>query len=104
MKREELWLIGGLALAAYLILRKPFVIAGEAAQAVVNFGGKVGSVVYDIVNPAPAGEMLFYTVNFPDGSRHAIPSGIVSTGGFFEYAGNRYRLGMMDGKRIAVPA
>lgn len=105
MRREEIWLIAGIALAVYFVLRKPFEIAGQAAEAVTEFGGKVGSVIYDIVNPSQTGEMLYYTPLFPDGTRHAIASGSVRSGGYFTYQGAEYRLGYSPEKklRLAVP-
>jgi hypothetical protein len=48
-----------------------------------------------------AGEGTYYQVTFPDGTRHAVPSGTVASSGAFTYQGVRYVLGTQNGQRVA---
>jgi hypothetical protein len=52
---------------------------------------------------AALGSMIYYSVIFPDGARHAIGDADIDKQGFFTYAKVRYRLGVSaTGSRVAV--
>lgn len=49
------------------------------------------------------GDSLYYTIGFPDGSRHAIPSSSVQKNATFQYQNMWYQMLMgKDGKRYAA--
>jgi len=66
--------------------------------------GAVGGWIAGLLSSDDAGESLYYTVTFPDGARHAIPSLSVAANGTFTYAGKKYLLGHTGTTRVARPA
>jgi hypothetical protein len=62
---------------------------------------KFGEWVGGVFAPGSAGESSYYTVYFPDGTRHAVPASTVSKTGVFSYDDRRYVLGRQDGKNVA---
>lgn len=84
---RKLLLYGGLAVGGYFVVTKLFSkAAGAVGDAFEAAGSSVGETLFNFFNPDPTGEMLFYMVNFPDGSRHSIGSREVSSTGIFTYA------------------
>lgn len=92
---NTLLVLGALAVGGYLVYRT----INKVGDSLATFGGAIGSGLYDLFHKNQAGEQLHYTVKFPDGSQHAVPSGTVSADGIFSYGGKRYRLAI--DKRIA---
>lgn len=91
--RVEKWLpylaLAGVAYAGYKLISKVGGAAASAAQSIISapgqFGSAVGIQLYDWIHPNTAGESLFYVVNFPDGTRHAIGASTVADDGGFSY-------------------
>lgn len=76
-------------------------VLGGAPDAV---GNKIGSGLYGLFGAPTPGSGTFYTVTFPDGSRHAIDSSLVDpTTGVFAYNSTPYSLGVdpATGLRVA---
>lgn len=106
--------VGVIAVGGYLVWKLFQLVTGigEGATAIVKgvgtlprtIGEAIGSGLFDLFHPDAAGESLYYTATFPDGARHAIPSGSVDAGGRFSYAGLRYQLVTQKetGLRVAV--
>jgi len=102
-------LIGAAGFVAY----KLFGFVGGAAKEGLKYlntaGEALGSKLFDLFHPNAVGESLYYTVTFPNGARHAIPSGAVDSAGQFDYvqpplAARRYQLLTgKDGLRYAAP-
>lgn len=82
-------------------------IASGTKKALNSLGSAIGSGLFDLFWPASdqVGEMLFYTVTFPDGARHAIASGSVNGGGQFTYNNIRWQMLIEKSSkmRYAVP-
>lgn len=77
----------GIGFALYYFL--PKLIAQGAQQglkALNSVGSALGTGLYDLIHPNELGETTFYMVNFPNGSRHSIPSSQVNAKGQFRYA------------------
>lgn len=90
--------IGGIGYLVYQIYS-----AGSAAKAALNsVGSAIGTGLYDYFHPNETGEMLYYTVEFPDGQRHAVGSKTVDTSGRFTWGGRRYQLLVDKGKPTGV--
>lgn len=66
-----------------------------------NVGSWIGGL---IPVKGGTGDMLFYSVTFPDGARHAIGESAVAKDGTFTYDGRRYVMYLQDGKRMARAA
>lgn len=87
---KDIAILAAIAVAIYYLTRG----AKSVSNALTSTGETIGSTLYDWFNPNPVGETLFYTVIFPDGSKHAIPSGAVSnrqfinSGNGVNYAGD----------------
>jgi hypothetical protein len=74
-------------------------LLGGAPQAV---GETLSRWTYDILNGDDIGETTFYTVTFPDGTKHAIGATTVSKSGAFAYNGKTYTLYVdASGKKFA---
>lgn len=101
--------VGGIGLALYYLwptISALFSGVSSAASAVgtatTAAGNATGGALFDLFNPGAAGNLVYYTVNFPDGSTHTVPSNIVDGNGYFTYAGNNYVLiTPASGNRIA---
>jgi hypothetical protein len=89
--------IGGVALYAVNQLTG---IGKNIAGGFRNAGEALGSKLFDLFHPNPVGETLYYTVEFPDGRRHSIPSGTVNADGVFTWVGNSVQQG--DGRRYRL--
>lgn len=104
MKTKDWLLLGALGFAAYYAYKK---FTGAAAL-LTSAGEAAGGAVYELFHPDTVGETLFYTVSFPGGVNHAVPSRSVATDGTFTYQGTNYRL-MVDRtkatgiNKVAVP-
>lgn len=57
----------------------------SAGQFLSNTGESIGGSVFDIFHPNAAGDLLYYTVNFPNGVRHSIASSLVDSNGQFDF-------------------
>ena len=54
--------------------------------------GTIGTKLFNWTHPDSVDENLFYTIKFPDGSKHAIGSTSVAGDGTFSYQDVRYKL------------
>lgn len=91
---EKILFYGALIGAAYLLFktyRAGKAIAGAAGAAASAAGTAVANV-YEWFVPFDTGENLFYTVQFPDGTKHAIGSRTIASDGSFLYNNVRYRM------------
>lgn len=79
MDRKTLLLLALLGLGGYYLYRK----AADVVKVFRNAGEALGSGLFDLFHPDPVGETLFYTVLFPDGQRHAVPSRAVANDATF---------------------
>ena len=111
----EKWLTWGAIGAGLYLAWKTYSGLSAAADVLANTGSAIGSGLYDFFHPDAVGETLFYTVNFPDGSRHSVPSSVVAGDGWFRNAhltpnyagdGRTYRIVKRKGTAMlyAVPA
>jgi hypothetical protein len=100
--------IGFVYILSRKILSDTVGAVGDAASAVndarVSLGSSIGETIFEWFNkPAGGSSDLYYTVLFPDGTRHAIASPDVSSDGYFNYQGVRYRMGTNgENTRVAV--
>lgn len=92
MRNLEKYLPYLLAGAGLYLVFKLVKAGSEASQILTNTGSAIGSSLYDVFHPDQLGEMVFYTVTFPDNSRHAIGSRDVGADGSFTWAGERWRM------------
>jgi hypothetical protein len=89
---------GGLSTPAAVVNQ---LTGGLAADAGEGIGGGLFSI-FGSTSSAP--DATYYTVYFPDGSRHAINASSVDSNFRFSYGGNVYSLGQDgSGNRIATP-
>lgn len=94
LKIETVLTVAAVGVGAYLVY-KLFNTAASAAGAVgaaVQQGyqstvSALGSGLYKLFGPADIGTNLYYTVTFPDNSRHAVPSNTVDSTGAFTWTG-----------------
>lgn len=78
---------------------------GGTINSALPFLDDVGSWIGGLIPvKGGTGDMLFYSVTFPDGARHAIGESAIQKDGTFTYEGRRYVLYMQDGKRYARAA
>lgn len=76
-------------------------IGGAPAALGEGIGGGLFSI---FGSSSSAADATYYTVTFPDGSRHAIKSANVDSTGNFAYGGTNYRLGDDgSGNKLATP-
>lgn len=74
---------------------------GQVLETAQNRTANIIEYLFPLVNP---NSMMTYTVNFPDGSRHAVPGESVNEAGYFLWRGAWYRLMQnADGQKVAVP-
>lgn len=111
---EKILTWGAIGVGLYLALKVVGII--EATGSVLKSSGEaIGSGLFDFFHRDQVGEMTFYTVMFPDGQKHTVPSRAVDSNGFFvnrnlspNYAGDgkRYRILVRksDGAKSAVLA
>jgi hypothetical protein len=88
---EKFAVYAALAFALYSVYK---VYRGTKAvtDALHNAGSAAGSAIFDWFHPDQVGETIFYTVQFPDGSKHAIASRAVGSDGGFLFNNVRYRI------------
>jgi hypothetical protein len=80
MKSRDTLMIAALGgVLVYLLYRT----TTAAARALASAGEALGSGLFDLFHPDPVGEVLYYSVKFPDGSTHAVPSRSVTSAGRF---------------------
>lgn len=110
MKLEKIAAYVGIAGGAYLLFKLLNLgsAVGSAASAVGNAltstGESIGGALFDWIHPKAAGESLYFTTQFLDGSKHAIPSLSVDIFGRFTYNGVRYlMMSSATVPHIAVP-
>jgi len=103
MKLDSLVTLG-IAGALVYAIAKVTGAAGATGRALSSVGSAIGSGLYEFFHPNAAGESLYYTATFPDGSRHAIPSSAVNSSGIFTRESVRYQLltDKATGARYAV--
>ena len=65
-------------------------------------GESIGGALFDWWHPNAAGAGVTYIVQFPDGSKHAVNDTSVDGNGVFQYQGVNYKLGVVNGQKIAV--
>jgi hypothetical protein len=75
---------------------------GLSGGALASLGESIGSGLFSVFGQKPAGPSTYYTVSFPDGSKHAIGDTSVDPSGQFTYSGLRYQLGVVNGQRVAT--
>lgn len=109
---EKILTWGAIGVGLYLALKVVGII--EATGSVLKTSGEaIGSGLFDFFHRDQVGEMLFYTVMFPNGQKHAVPSRAVSRDGLFRnsnlsstYAGDgkmyRILVRKSDGMKSAV--
>ena len=98
----EKWLTwGAIAGVAYLAYQAVSTVA-SVKGALNSLGSALGSGLYDLFHPDQTGEMLYYTVQFPDGERHAVGSRTVDGSGRFTWGGRRYQLLVDKGVKKGV--
>jgi hypothetical protein len=104
-------LVWGMVIVGGLVAYKLFDWGKKGVAALNEFGEAAGGAVYEFFHPDTVGEMLFYTVKFPDGQFHAVPSRSVDSSGIFTnsnlspfYAGDGKRYRIMVDKKAATAA
>ena len=66
---------------------------------------QLGETIASWVAPGDDTENVYYTVIFPDNSRHAVGASTVDSSGYFTYSSKRYRLGVNQAnQKVAVAA
>jgi hypothetical protein len=77
---------------------------GGAPQAIGESGPVQGLLDKIFGAPKSSGDSTFYTVTFPDGSRHSVPASTVDAQGDFTYNGQFFSLAIdpTSGYRVAV--
>ena len=97
-KLKDWLMIGGGVLAAWWLYQQVTAVH----TALKSAGEKVGGAVFDALHPNAAGESLFYTVRFSNGS-FSIPSGDVLRDGSFMFRGVQFWMrNDAQGMRYAV--
>jgi hypothetical protein len=67
-------------------------------------GESIGSGLFSLFGPKDTSPSVYYSVQFPDGSKHAIGDTSVDSTGNFSYGGVTYRLGDDGyGHKLATP-
>lgn len=79
MKTKDWLLLALFGAGAYFLYRT----STAAQRALATAGEAIGSGLFDLFHPDQVGETLFYTVAFPDGQNHAVPSRSVNSAGRF---------------------
>lgn len=124
---ERLLLVAGLGVGGYLLYKlyntvtnpnagTPYEgtgIVGTAANilntasggALAATGTSISGALFNWFNPNPAGTMVFYTTQFPDGTMNAVPSDTLDGQGNFNYNGAAYIMKQdASGNHVAVAA
>lgn len=84
---------GSILLAAPRAIDSALEELGLPPESLEKAGGAIGRGIYAATNAFnPAMEALYYTVNFPDGARHAIASSAVDARGRFKYVNVMYQI------------
>ncbi len=97
-RKEDLIVYGIVGVGLYILYKKLAPHIPDLPQ----IGANVGGALYEWINPYP-GQDMYYTVTFPDGSRHTVHSTDVSNTGAFSYGGQNYLLKTnAAGQRVAV--
>lgn len=79
----KLALVAGGAYALYWFFTSGLAkIGGAVGSAVTQVGASIGGGLYEWLHSNAAGDLLYYTITFPNGSRHAIPASDVHNGEF----------------------
>lgn len=88
MNNRDLVVYGALAAAIFYAFSR----FDKAKEVLKDLGSAIGSGLFDLFHPDQTGDMLFYTVKFPDRSQHSVPSKSVSSTGRFNRDGVQYQL------------
>lgn len=108
---EKILVWGGVALAVYFVvwpaLSTLFLIKDAAGAAIQTSRDALASGLYAVFGPTLKNESLFYSVRFPDGQIHSVPSMAVASDGSFtnanltpSYAGDGKRYRMLIDTRV----
>jgi hypothetical protein len=82
----KLALVLGSAYAVYWIITRALPQLGVAvAGKLSEVGESIGGGLYEWLHPNASGTMVYYTITFPNGSRHALPSDSIGSDGRFDY-------------------
>jgi hypothetical protein len=65
-------------------------------------GESLGGWLYSAFNKTPDPTAPVYIVQFPDGAKHGVDSNNIDGSGYFSYAGQRFRLGQVNGQKVAT--
>jgi hypothetical protein len=68
-------------------------VNGLTGGAAASGGESIGSGLFSLFGSSPSGSSVYYTVNFPDGSKHAIGDATIDSNNRFTYNGAQYILG-----------
>lgn len=82
------WITWGLIAGGIYVVYQVVTTIKATGEVLGNAGSAIGTGLYDFFHRDPLGESVYYTVTFPDGSRHSIPSRSVDNGGLFRNTGN----------------
>lgn len=84
---EKILTWGAIGVVGYLALEVMGFLK-SAKDTVTDFGGSIGRGLYDWFHPDTVGEKIMYTVRFPDGVFHSVPSLSVGNDGTFTNKGS----------------
>lgn len=86
-------------------LSTPAALVNQTLGGLPAAGGEaLGGGLFSVFGPTDTTSSTYYTVTFPDGSRHAIGNASVDSNNRFQYGGNTWILGNDgSGNRIATP-
>jgi hypothetical protein len=65
-------------------------------------GEALGGWLYSAFNKTPDPTAPVYIVQFPDGAKHGVDSNNIDGSGYFSYAGQRFKLGQVNGQKVAT--
>ena len=70
--------------------------------ALASAGESLGGWLYSAFNKDPDPTAPVYIVQFPDGAKRGVDSNNIDASGYFSYAGQRFRLGQVNGQKVAT--
>ncbi len=83
------------------------VVNSATGGATASVGSKVGGFLSSVFGKEDTSPSVFYTVLFPDGTKHAVGNTWVDKNGYFTYPQGstvRYKLGILGTQRVATKA
>ena len=69
-----------------------------------SLGEKIGSGLFSIFGSKYDPTKPVYIIRFPDGKTHGIDSNYIDKNGYFEYGGRKWKMGTLNGVRVATAA